>query len=118
MAQSPDGCTVATAAGDETLRFWNVFGVPQVGAKAAPKSTHHEPFSHVAPAPDGGDEVMEGKNGDIISRTFLLGKVYSLKIFTTNTFKGGLSRVWNLDGGFQVTGRGYNCMEPLLDFLD
>ncbi|GFY83929.1 transducin family protein [Actinidia rufa] len=25
MAQSPDGCTVASAAGDETLRFWNVF---------------------------------------------------------------------------------------------
>ncbi|KAJ4834958.1 hypothetical protein Tsubulata_004102 [Turnera subulata] len=47
MAQSPDGCTVATAAGDETLRFWNVFGVPEVAAKAAPKSTHHEPFSHV-----------------------------------------------------------------------
>ncbi|KAI4324881.1 hypothetical protein MLD38_030326 [Melastoma candidum] len=23
MAQSPDGCTVASAAGDETLRFWN-----------------------------------------------------------------------------------------------
>ncbi|KAJ4828989.1 hypothetical protein Tsubulata_042016 [Turnera subulata] len=46
MAQSPDGCTVATAAGDETLRFWNVFGVPEVAAKAAPKSTH-EPFSHV-----------------------------------------------------------------------
>ncbi|KAJ4837433.1 hypothetical protein Tsubulata_012769 [Turnera subulata] len=48
MAQSPDGCTVATAAGagDETLRFWNVFGDPEVAAKAAPKSTH-EPFSHV-----------------------------------------------------------------------
>ncbi|KMZ68734.1 Cell division cycle protein 20 [Zostera marina] len=29
MAQSPDGCTVATAAGDETLRFWNVFGNPK-----------------------------------------------------------------------------------------
>ncbi|KAF7018183.1 unnamed protein product [Triticum aestivum] len=25
MAQSPDGCTVASAAADETLRFWNVF---------------------------------------------------------------------------------------------
>ncbi|MBA0651971.1 hypothetical protein Goklo_019261, partial [Gossypium klotzschianum] len=36
MAQSPDGCTVASAAGDETLRFWNVFGVPEV-AKTAPK---------------------------------------------------------------------------------
>jgi cell division cycle protein 20 (cofactor of APC complex) len=44
--QSPDGCTVATAAGDETLRFWNVFGVPEVAAKAAPKA-NPEPFSHL-----------------------------------------------------------------------
>ncbi|KAJ6968923.1 cell division cycle 20.2, cofactor of APC complex isoform X1 [Populus alba] len=44
MAQSPDGCTVATAAGDETLRFWNVFGVPEVAKKAAPKA-NPEPFS-------------------------------------------------------------------------
>ncbi|KAL5542912.1 hypothetical protein UlMin_010622 [Ulmus minor] len=28
MAQSPDGCTIASAAADETLRFWNVFGPP------------------------------------------------------------------------------------------
>lgn len=28
MAQSPDGYTVASAAGDETLRFWQVFGTP------------------------------------------------------------------------------------------
>ncbi|GFZ15981.1 transducin family protein [Actinidia rufa] len=33
----PDGCTVASAAGDETLRFWNVFGAPEV-AKPAPKA--------------------------------------------------------------------------------
>ncbi|CAM8976533.1 unnamed protein product [Rhodiola kirilowii] len=45
MAQSPDGCTVASAAGDETLRFWNVFGKPEV-AKAAPKS-NPEPFPHL-----------------------------------------------------------------------
>lgn len=45
MAQSPDGCTVATAAADETLRFWNVFGAPQV-AKPAPK-VNAEPFSHI-----------------------------------------------------------------------
>ncbi|GAV57277.1 WD40 domain-containing protein [Cephalotus follicularis] len=46
MTQSPDGCTVATAAGDETLRFWNVFGTPEV-AKPAPKA-NCEPFSHVS----------------------------------------------------------------------
>ncbi|KAK4758066.1 hypothetical protein SAY87_019367 [Trapa incisa] len=46
MAQSPDGCTVASAAADETLRFWNVFGVPQVAAKAAPKA-NPEPFAHI-----------------------------------------------------------------------
>ncbi|GAA0167637.1 hypothetical protein Leryth_004639 [Lithospermum erythrorhizon] len=45
MAQSPDGCTVASAAGDETLRFWNVFGAPEV-AKPAPKATT-QPFAHV-----------------------------------------------------------------------
>ncbi|CAH2046531.1 unnamed protein product [Thlaspi arvense] len=39
MAQNPDGCTVASAAGDESLKFWNVFG-----EKPAPKKGH-EPFS-------------------------------------------------------------------------
>ncbi|XP_020246789.1 cell division cycle 20.2, cofactor of APC complex-like [Asparagus officinalis] len=43
MAQSPDGCTVASAAGDETLRFWNVFGTPEV-AKPVPKG-NSVPFS-------------------------------------------------------------------------
>ncbi|KAL8551237.1 hypothetical protein ACS0TY_000357 [Phlomoides rotata] len=47
MAQSPDGCTVASAAGDETLRFWNVFEMPQV-AKPKPKTTAPEPFAHVS----------------------------------------------------------------------
>lgn len=27
--QSPDGTTVVSGAGDETLRFWKVFGTPQ-----------------------------------------------------------------------------------------
>ncbi|XP_030499408.2 cell division cycle 20.1, cofactor of APC complex [Cannabis sativa] len=43
MAQSPDGCTVASAAGDETLRFWNVFGVPEAAKPAA--KANPEPFS-------------------------------------------------------------------------
>ncbi|XP_058103894.1 cell division cycle 20.2, cofactor of APC complex-like isoform X2 [Magnolia sinica] len=46
MAQSPDGCTVASAAGDETLRFWNVFGTPEV-AKPVAKSTNTGPFSNI-----------------------------------------------------------------------
>ncbi|XP_010444866.2 PREDICTED: cell division cycle 20.2, cofactor of APC complex-like [Camelina sativa] len=47
-AQSPNGCTVASAAADERLMFWNVFGVPEVGKKAAPKNVVvPEPFSHV-----------------------------------------------------------------------
>ncbi|KAF9601862.1 hypothetical protein IFM89_023627 [Coptis chinensis] len=44
MTQSPNGCTVASAAGDETLRFWNVFGTPEVVANPAPK-TNLEPFA-------------------------------------------------------------------------
>ncbi|KAF3440815.1 hypothetical protein FNV43_RR19101 [Rhamnella rubrinervis] len=45
MAQSPDGCTVASAAVNETLRFWNVFGVPK-SAKPAPKA-YPKPFTNV-----------------------------------------------------------------------
>ncbi|KAM0842859.1 hypothetical protein ACQ4PT_058091 [Festuca glaucescens] len=44
MAQSPDGCTVASAAGDETLRFWNVFGTPDA-PKAAVKTSHTGMFN-------------------------------------------------------------------------
>ncbi|CAK7349154.1 unnamed protein product [Dovyalis caffra] len=36
---------VCTAAGDEPLRLWNVFGVPELAAKVAPKA-NPEPFSH------------------------------------------------------------------------
>ncbi|KAA0042609.1 cell division cycle 20.2, cofactor of APC complex-like [Cucumis melo var. makuwa] len=46
MAQSPDGCTVASAAADETLRLWQVFGAPEV-AKPTPKSYNTEPFAHI-----------------------------------------------------------------------
>ncbi|XP_072960794.1 cell division cycle 20.2, cofactor of APC complex-like [Typha angustifolia] len=44
MAQSPEGCTVASAAGDETLRFWNVFGAPEA-AKPAAKTSKTGAFS-------------------------------------------------------------------------
>ncbi|CAK7342187.1 unnamed protein product [Dovyalis caffra] len=44
MTQSPDGYTAATAAGDETLPYWNVFGDPQ-GAKPAPKA-NAKPFAN------------------------------------------------------------------------
>ncbi|CAN0921647.1 Cell division cycle 20.1, cofactor of APC complex, partial [Linum grandiflorum] len=43
MANSPDSCTVASAAGDETLRGWNVFGDPNNLPKKKPKP---EPFSN------------------------------------------------------------------------
>ncbi|GAU13099.1 hypothetical protein TSUD_173990 [Trifolium subterraneum] len=46
MTQSPDGCTVATAAADETLMLWNVFGTPAEACKAEPK-TNLEPFANL-----------------------------------------------------------------------
>lgn len=36
---------MATAAGDETLRFWNVFGNPEVDKPAAKKKIA-EPFAN------------------------------------------------------------------------
>uniref|UniRef100_A0A1D1XUV6 Anaphase-promoting complex subunit cdc20 n=1 Tax=Anthurium amnicola TaxID=1678845 RepID=A0A1D1XUV6_9ARAE len=45
MAQSPDGCTVASAAGDETLRFWNVFGTPEEKKPAKKTGGNSGPFS-------------------------------------------------------------------------
>ncbi|XP_010473977.1 PREDICTED: cell division cycle 20.2, cofactor of APC complex-like [Camelina sativa] len=47
-ALSSNGCTVASAGADERLMFWNVFGVPEVAKKAAPKKVVvPEAFSHV-----------------------------------------------------------------------
>ncbi|KAK1273686.1 Protein FIZZY-RELATED 2 [Acorus gramineus] len=48
MAQSPDGCTVASAAGDETLRFWNVFGTPEPAKAASKVSVNVGPFTSVS----------------------------------------------------------------------
>ncbi|OAO89661.1 CDC20.5 [Arabidopsis thaliana] len=47
MAQSPDGCTVASAAVDETLRLWNVFGEPPKTTKKAASKKYTDPFAHV-----------------------------------------------------------------------
>ncbi|CAA6670016.1 unnamed protein product [Spirodela intermedia] len=45
-AVSPDGCTVASVSGDETLRFWNVFGSPETTKRSPPKPPPDlEPFS-------------------------------------------------------------------------
>lgn len=35
LAMSPDGQTIVTGAGDETLRFWNVFQKRRTGEAAA-----------------------------------------------------------------------------------
>lgn len=45
MAQSPNRCTVASAAADESLQFWNVFGNPEVAIPAHKASP--EPFAYV-----------------------------------------------------------------------
>ncbi|CAN0920705.1 Cell division cycle 20.1, cofactor of APC complex [Linum grandiflorum] len=48
MDQSPDGCTAASAAGDEKLRIWNMFGDPEAVKEAARKAARKakvEPFS-------------------------------------------------------------------------
>eukprot|EP01095_Lingulamoeba_sp_RSL-Kostka_P010626 TRINITY_DN3862_c1_g1_i2.p1 TRINITY_DN3862_c1_g1~~TRINITY_DN3862_c1_g1_i2.p1 ORF type:complete len:446 (-),score=142.90 TRINITY_DN3862_c1_g1_i2:1038-2375(-) len=42
-ALSPDGTTIASAAGDETLRFWNVFEAPSV--KKSSNNNHHQNMS-------------------------------------------------------------------------
>ena len=39
LAQSPDGMSVCSAAGDETLRFWRCFGDAQSASKGSMKAT-------------------------------------------------------------------------------
>lgn len=41
LAMSPDGSTIVTGAGDETLRFWNVF--PNASTHSTCKDTFDEP---------------------------------------------------------------------------
>jgi cell division cycle protein 20 (cofactor of APC complex) len=40
MAQSPDGYTVVSAAADETLRFWRVFGEPERKTRGGAGTAH------------------------------------------------------------------------------
>ncbi|WCJ34132.1 Cell division cycle 20.2 cofactor of APC complex [Euphorbia peplus] len=46
MTQSPDGCTVASAAGDERLMLWNVFGNPE--QKVTKREARREPFANIS----------------------------------------------------------------------
>ncbi|KAL6600562.1 hypothetical protein ACP70R_045362 [Stipagrostis hirtigluma subsp. patula] len=49
LAQSPDGCTVASLSADETLRFWNIFGTPEASNPAS-KTVYtgmFNSFSHI-----------------------------------------------------------------------
>ncbi|XXG85775.1 hypothetical protein AAC387_Pa11g0801 [Persea americana] len=46
QTRSPDSCMVASAAGDETLRIWNVFETPEV-AKLTTGTTCAGPFSYL-----------------------------------------------------------------------
>ena len=39
LAQSPDGCTIVSAAGDETLRFWKIFDVASKNEKTSTSSS-------------------------------------------------------------------------------
>ncbi|OMO59352.1 hypothetical protein CCACVL1_24889 [Corchorus capsularis] len=49
MAQSPNGCTVASAEEDETLKLWNVFGVPKAPRERQSKPVSRLNFIRVAP---------------------------------------------------------------------
>uniref|UniRef100_A0A7I4C943 CDC20/Fizzy WD40 domain-containing protein n=1 Tax=Physcomitrium patens TaxID=3218 RepID=A0A7I4C943_PHYPA len=40
LARSPDGYTVATAVGDEILRFWQVFGAPETKKSSLKRATN------------------------------------------------------------------------------
>ena len=40
LAMNPDGSSIVTGAGDETLRFWNVFPKAR-SSKCGPLGSHH-----------------------------------------------------------------------------
>ena len=65
MDQSPDGSMVVSAAADETLRFWNVFGAPPRRARAAARSRASLPFlpSLNARARDPPTQLEEAQRG-------------------------------------------------------
>jgi cell division cycle 20-like protein 1 (cofactor of APC complex) len=39
LAMNPEGSTIVTGAGDETLRFWNIFPAKDTTTKSLSKST-------------------------------------------------------------------------------
>ncbi|ERM97139.1 hypothetical protein AMTR_s00126p00091560 [Amborella trichopoda] len=47
MAQSPDGCTVASARADETLRFQQVFGAPKLLNSKPEAKTSFGPINNI-----------------------------------------------------------------------
>ncbi|KZV19465.1 protein FIZZY-RELATED 2 [Dorcoceras hygrometricum] len=47
LAISPDGQTIVTGAGDETLRFWNLFPSPKSQANAAFLQKHSTPLAQL-----------------------------------------------------------------------
>lgn len=47
LAASPDGQTIVTGAGDETLRFWSVFPAANTGSSAADSSVSSMMRSHI-----------------------------------------------------------------------
>ena len=65
MDQSPDGSMVVSAAADETLRFWNVFGAPPRRARAAALARASLPFlpSLNARARDPPTQLEEAQRG-------------------------------------------------------
>jgi len=46
LAMSPDGSTVASIAGDETLRFWKCFEMDKTRKSASSKSKARDSSSH------------------------------------------------------------------------